>query len=1017
MSCHTNYNNFKIFNVVRRYLLHYINNSVQFVNKIDYYLHGGGQLLHHFDDNIIENIASKLINMTKSETLKNNDCDNIMLALFTEDIDIVVRNNNVKDTIITQILENVNNNINSFNLIYIHYIFTKLKNLPFKDSKYELKKEILINGAHRIKYIITANNKKYKFDFCDVYAESNFKWIDTNLPSNIINSEFKSLLDNYKENKIITKHQKRAFRILLYINMLCAHYINPLVVETVSNIRFDIMLEEINYFTDYLKNTNFITIKRLSDIDFNLDIGAPNIKNYYAYNNEILKRNIEQLQLFITKKRSKSVLQTSDLYPESNIIKQILYSHYGIPMNNSNVDKHTALTEYYNTLVGFDDKNAVKNYTSNYYFDLNTYMIDKIYKNRETDEKIEQDNRDIYYMADDLSLKYNSKIIGNDSFYVIRGENFINTFKGSYYNLKKNDIYVLPTHYSTSLKSAFNKSIILRIKLNRNSTFIIVTKYSNVPSEQEILLPFGSILRVTDSKEILYNNEKKLLIDFEYIALQKIYKIAEFIDYYQRTYLQTNFLSLGYDVGISNAIVHNNLGQIAISFSNIPSIVNINNIDIANPYKDIKLHVNQKLAEIPSFFKDQAYIGEVLAGNKQLFCNNDVNIENINKEVTKISQNILKILTFNVHNFVRICLPHGKNVSFISIVRALKPDILCLQEIVPHYDDQPYTQNEIKAGTFQKLVKLIEEQTGLKYYAITNQTYDYMDDYDYYLLANGIFSRYEIIKTYSYGLSGNRSVQIIVIKFNGLELNIVNTHLEFNDNKIINSLNKPLIEVQIKQLISILQTHKNFIMTGDFNHNIIQSKLFTDLLKLCKVYSPHQTNINNASFTGFNNPTVLDWILVSNDIEHFIDKDFVQFNKIIQSDSSDHYPVFAALKFIDSDVDIEDIENTAGNRDIYRRIKIHFRNKKQEKINILLTGNSSLINRPDTDIFIYPNRTYTDTYRYPFQIYLPLRNNTRHLDKLKDLYTYLKTLNFILDINIEQPYDKIKDRITTHITS
>jgi len=230
---------------------------------------------------------------------------------------------------------------------------------------------------------------------------------------------------------------------------------------------------------------------------------------------------------------------------------------------NKSKNLNTMYNAYDAQLQVLDVNQKLRNFSGSGYDAINSYMIGMIYGeqfftsaqrvNRQeiADNKIV--NAEI--MTTIANMKQHNNELFNyfennakgNNFYVYRGENFGFSGNSTLLSMDVGDIYVTPTHTSTtlSLDSAFsNKSIMLRIKMHKNAQFVVLLKYSSVYYEREITIPFGTVLKITNKHYYLKNGgrNKIYVIDMEYVNNINYDDIDDFIKYYKYTYLKNNVI-------------------------------------------------------------------------------------------------------------------------------------------------------------------------------------------------------------------------------------------------------------------------------------------------------------------------------------------------------------------------------------------------------------------------------------------------------------------------------------------
>ena len=292
--------------------------------------------------------------------------------------------------------------------------------------------------------------------------------------------------------------------------------------------------------------------------------------------------------------------------------------------------------------------------------------------------------------------------------------------------------------------------------------------------------------------------------------------------------------------------------------------------------------------------------------------------EEIKLENTK---NLFSIMSFNVHNFVSRCnagiSPIFNNINpyykgrtinrFINIFSKYSPNILCLQEVVPILQEEI---NELiddydfitKNYNFKYLVSEMNK-IGYKYQVIANTrriqyTVKEQNLSEYYILCNAIFSKIPIkkykIKQFSFV---DRNFIHIEISWNGKNIDIINTHLEYFDLKksTLDGVQSVVLEqfIQLEKYLNSLN-NKNVIICGDFNINLYKKKMsirYKDYDLKTKYLKENYNIINTKIPTNFSQEDITDFILLK---KNSILKNI--FHRVIKINISDHYPVVAFFK-------------------------------------------------------------------------------------------------------------------------
>lgn len=271
-----------------------------------------------------------------------------------------------------------------------------------------------------------------------------------------------------------------------------------------------------------------------------------------------------------------------------------------------------------------------------------------------------------------------------------------------------------------------------------------------------------------------------------------------------------------------------------------------------------------------------------------------------------------RVMSYNVHNFVNICPKYEtkKDITpFIDLIEHVNSDIVCLQEVVPinsissniDLQGKNITEDIKNDLNFKKLSDKMES-IGYNYNYIidSNLSYNYNTDESftcYFPLANTIFSKLELHNIISYILPGSRSLIISHIVFNNLKILIINTHLEYSNNKKdVNKLkklfnNEKIVNIQIKYLMKLINIEKdkrnvdNIILCGDLNN--VESKFTLNL----------KTMFNegfDGTYTSKFGEKKIDYILLDNSKNlDIVNQD------TIKASYSDHLPIYADFKIKD----------------------------------------------------------------------------------------------------------------------
>lgn len=274
------------------------------------------------------------------------------------------------------------------------------------------------------------------------------------------------------------------------------------------------------------------------------------------------------------------------------------------------------------------------------------------------------------------------------------------------------------------------------------------------------------------------------------------------------------------------------------------------------------------------------------------------------KEVKPKIKNSLRVMTFNVHNFITRC-NHGiapifssinpfqkaRDITkFLELIKSTNIDILCLQEVVPVPNFE--IKEDIKDYDFIRKHFTFDflndemKKLGFKYNIIAPTQHGKFNENEnrtYYFLANAIYSKRELLKTEIDNFDYlNRNIIKTEVNFNGKNIIIVNTHLEYFGNNVIRQYQN-------------LKTHidsSNTILCGDFNIDLFnnhKSKRYDQWEEKTNFIRNNYISANKSTLiTNFSQGEQTDFILLNkkSDIKNI-------YSYVIFTYISDHYPVIA----------------------------------------------------------------------------------------------------------------------------
>ncbi|WP_026896941.1 endonuclease/exonuclease/phosphatase family protein [Daejeonella oryzae] len=268
--------------------------------------------------------------------------------------------------------------------------------------------------------------------------------------------------------------------------------------------------------------------------------------------------------------------------------------------------------------------------------------------------------------------------------------------------------------------------------------------------------------------------------------------------------------------------------------------------------------------------------------------------------VPKSSQNFLRVMTYNVHNFKKF---GDKNDEFtkdqiLDLIRKEQPDVLCIQEFFSR-----------KKGDYN-FIKLIQEIMDTEHYYFEPST-----DNGYETLGMAIFSKLPIKNKgilHFKDVQGNEAL-FVDVKFNDKPVRIYNVHFQSinfkpEDYKYIKGITKERdvessrrIGSRLKRAflkrsdqVKLVKKHTEelnspFVVVGDFNDTPVSFTVnyMSDGLKNAFREKGSGFGITyNGEFPNFQ----IDYILVSKEVN-------VKNYLIIDKKLSDHYPVRSDLEF------------------------------------------------------------------------------------------------------------------------
>ena len=1035
---------FKLFNKAKIFLENIIMSCIEdssalgFVNE--YYVHGGQVLLSFINPYILNTISFGL----EKDVHSNEFID----CLYTDDFDIVVSEEHSNK--IGEIINVIKNTKKKSPMrdfwSYLKYLICNHMNIEYEEYDFDICDNIS-NGTNElieIHNIWIAIRKKtgenvFRFKFADITLCTKDYYVKTRsiypytkrltIIDYIVN-DLPNIVERIKQYKIeLTKSEKtrdpakyvsninkRYLRILLLLNAITTNTINVAKI----GMSYDTYQNELGRHRNKL-------IELIDDVQREVRTENSCLSNYfvfqyidknsyniYFYINDIISLTsllaIQRVENTVFSGMTPIFLNTSNtMFPPKNITDGLNASRYNVPMVNAKSIKDMyafkdTCKEYIDDLYKLDfpykGGKLIKQYSASSYTDINNRSKLWIYDPTKAMNKPSEDdqgNMQIKQLIDSFSEKYNKKLFDfgtvHEKQYAYRSEwyTLIGKFSG-YYDI---DVAVNKTIITPSITSCGiihpttigSKFVLLRIRYDENAKFLYILDYSTSIHEKEIIFPAGTIFTVTKITESYYSGEYELTIDLDCVGNIAYNNLKEFGEKYRR-YLETDFVT--YAPSSTKTVVQKGFQELLAKLSvnrKIPYKI-IKELSSIEPYKELKSKI-VSYSKFPEFDTDQAYLGEKLRGNKSSFCRKNVNTI-IHTEPTNFV-----ILTYNVHNFVKICNPQGRN--HMHIINAIKEildkthiDIVCMQEVTPIYLSKPTTRQEIEAGSFSELVDQMSK-LGFTYHICTNSMWDTDElNEDYYIIANFIFSKHLPTSVTHFGLPNNRCAQLAKIRHNSTnnEIYILNTQLEFRHGLTTKS-GKNVLQTQIQCLCDIIENYNKshpFFIAGDFNNDIVTDPIFEELNKLCKPITP--TSDTSTDISGFNTSKIIDYILQTNKTSQICN---IVTRLIIQHDASDHYPVMSGIRIHMSPV--HDLSTKDSRmRTIYSHIYVWVEQLTNvDEIKIGVSDGNDIIVGSIFNVADLP----------PFKISNKSKNEETFLDNLVSHIKILKQTNKIKDLIFE----------------
>lgn len=320
--------------------------------------------------------------------------------------------------------------------------------------------------------------------------------------------------------------------------------------------------------------------------------------------------------------------------------------------------------------------------------------------------------------------------------------------------------------------------------------------------------------------------------------------------------------------------------------------------------------------ENQAFPGDNAYNRTIIDYGREKFCAAEPTIH-------PKASGAFRIMSFNVHNFHKICAQNGeikKHPQYaVKVIEQINPDIVALQEIVPYVRTESNALAHLVNGVVDvdfSILDTIMHNINFTYNIKVNDFEQHLDQrLRQTFMGKAFYTKSDIpikdffVSQVGHSLSNDRGYIRILFEYEGKRILLYNVHLTF--------FNEFLTTMEINELVGFIKKDKeryeteNVVIIGDFNNNpYTDPQIFSSLKKESYVL------LNDAKPTAFNQNAqtgeTIDLIYVSNG---FLDN-FEILNKVsdlsgdkwvvsIKSDASDHWPIFfdfRSKKYLDDAV-------------------------------------------------------------------------------------------------------------------
>ena len=524
--------------------------------------HGGHQLISVFDPSILLQTFHKII---LDNTLTLDRQEFALKALYSTDVDYLVSTEMNFDKChrdleeVVQILNRksgaTSNEVELFTGYFLYYYLQKNCNQKIKFGVVNLNNEV-----SRLTYY--CGHKQYSI--LDLYFNDNYRQYISKEPIDVLITDITIILNELINNPSklqLEKGQKRLFRFNFFFSLLEHNFLNN------YEFKFGLTSASASLSQNDLKD---IFDKRFSLID----LWNQNAKTFY-----------NGQWLTIDKNGKLFWSQSPIILDENIVVYDPKINRLPFKLENPSLGKLEidATRRYFDELPSSETlstgvafrtiTNVIRNYTGNYYFQLNSCLYNYLYDFQQCNPEILHNCLNVHHFIKYFSETYNDRIFNLSSsintttntntsadgasastdtdlvdnmITLYRGENNVSLgLPGGYYSAQIGDQFINAPFWSTTYADlpsiASGKPIILEIKLDpKICPVLIVEPLSKHGNEKEVLLPFGCIFEITGRKLISYKDHDYTLIKLTNRGCLEFRSMSE---YYQ-TFHRRNYAML-----------------------------------------------------------------------------------------------------------------------------------------------------------------------------------------------------------------------------------------------------------------------------------------------------------------------------------------------------------------------------------------------------------------------------------------------------------------------------------------